>query len=94
MRIVCVNCKLELRPTKNGVRSIEHATFGPYKVWQSDRYGCPECGYEVLAGFAHAAVAEHYQPTFAAASSHAEIHFHASINERASAPTEKDSDHE
>jgi hypothetical protein len=64
MRIVCVTCLLELRCVKTGETSIEGAAFGPYKLWQSERYGCPQCGFEVLAGFAQERIAEHYEPSF------------------------------
>jgi len=65
VRIVCVACKLEFRPAKNGVAAIESSTFGPYKLWETDRLACPGCGVEILSGFGLQAIAEHYQPGFA-----------------------------
>lgn len=65
-RLVCVKCKTELKPIENGVSSVEMADFGAYKLWNSDKWGCPECGFEVLAGFAQEPMAGHYEPGFQA----------------------------
>lgn len=39
---------------------------GPCKLWDADLFECPECGVEIIAGFAQGPLAEHYQPTYAA----------------------------
>ena len=70
-RMVCVQCKVKLRPERNGVHVVE--TFGedsdePYKLWRADLYKCPKCGVEVVAGFGapfNNNYAEHYQSDFA-----------------------------
>jgi len=63
-RPVCVKCQVEMRPEKNGVGVLDMANFGPYKIWEADKWRCPECGYEVIAGFGKEAIAEHYQDSF------------------------------
>jgi DNA-directed RNA polymerase subunit RPC12/RpoP len=61
---VCVKCNREMRPEKNGVGCLDLADFGPYKIWDSDLWKCPGCGYEILVGFGQKAVAEHFQAHF------------------------------
>jgi len=61
---VCVKCRKEMRPERNGVKYVEYADFGPYKIWDSDKWICPECGLEILAGFGYKPLVEHYQPEF------------------------------
>lgn len=62
--LVCVKCKRQLRIEKNGVDSVEfipiHSTktkkfigYEIYRVWSSDKWKCPECDFEILAGFPH-----------------------------------------
>lgn len=53
MRIVCVKCGLTLKTEKVGVVAQENLSHkgDPYKIWQADMLACPECGYQVLAGF-------------------------------------------
>ena len=61
---VCVKCRRELRPEKNGVGYLEMASFGPVQVWDSDMWKCPECGIEVLTGFGLGPVAMHFHEHF------------------------------
>ena len=63
-RPVCAKCEVEMRPEKNGVGVLDMAEFGPYKIWDADLYKCPKCGYEVIVGFAHFAIAEHHEANF------------------------------
>ena len=63
-KIVCVTCQVELRCDKTGLPAVEMAEFGPYKIWEADRWTCPNCGMKVIAGFADYASAEHYMPGF------------------------------
>jgi len=59
--LVCVKCKRQLRVEKNGVDAIEftpiHTKEGnflrlePYRIFSSDKWKCPSCDFEVLAGF-------------------------------------------
>ena len=66
-RPVCVGCEVEMKPEKNGVGVLDMAEFGPYKIWDADLYKCPECGCEVIVGFAHFAIAEHHEGNFESA---------------------------
>lgn len=52
-RAVCVPCKVEMRPSKNGV-AVEMLlpTGKPYYIVDADEYACPRCGHKALAGFA------------------------------------------
>jgi DNA-directed RNA polymerase subunit RPC12/RpoP len=43
--IICVQCRKEMLPDKNGVG----ADYGNGHVYPGDRYKCPECGYMALA---------------------------------------------
>lgn len=66
-KIVCVNCEVEFKVHKNDALVIEHALFGPYKVWNADIWRCPKCGQEVVAGFAQLPLrSDHYAPDFSA----------------------------
>ncbi len=62
---VCVSCQREMRPEQNGVGCLDMADFGPYKLWDSDKWKCPSCGYEILSGFGQGPISEHYQERFA-----------------------------
>ena len=65
---VCVACRVDMYPEKNGVNFIElkgeRGSQSPYKIWESDQWACPGCGISVLIGFGKKAWAEHYQPEF------------------------------
>ena len=58
---VCVKCQVEMRPETNGVGVLDMASFGPYKIWDADKWQCPGCKYEIVVGFGSQALAEHYQ---------------------------------
>ncbi len=60
-RPVCVKCNVELKAETNGVGLVDMASFGEYKVWESDLYKCPCCGYEIIVDFGQQAVAEHFE---------------------------------
>ena len=64
MKHICVKCKTDMHPEKNGVWFVEFASFGMYKLWHCDRWRCHSCGSEILTGFGHKPVSEHYQPNF------------------------------
>lgn len=63
-RPVCVKCGVEMRPETNGVGLLDMADFGPYQIWDADKYKCPTCGYEIVVGFGQAAIAEHFEESF------------------------------
>ena len=64
-RPVCVTCKTDMHPEKNGVPFIEQYNDGtgikPYKVWESDMWKCPICGISVLVGFGKSGIECHDQ---------------------------------
>lgn len=65
-RPVCIQCQVELTPEKNGIGLLDMADFGPYKIWDTDLWKCPSCGYEIVVGFGQMEIAEHYQDNFQA----------------------------
>lgn len=64
-RPVCVPCCTEMKPERNGTPYIEYADFGPYQIWETDKYKCPGCGHETLVGFSGRAICC-YEAQFAA----------------------------
>jgi len=64
--MVCVKCGKFLKIKQNGV-SVEEGMplndgmWGPYKIWQADLWECRECGIEIISGFGHRPIAEHYK---------------------------------
>lgn len=66
-KLVCVKCQCELKPETNGTTVVEMASFGPYKVWDSDTWKCPGCGVEIVSGFSSKPIREdHYAEDFSA----------------------------
>ena|SRR3989442_5487144 len=66
--MVCVPCAVFFKVEKNAVAFEEGMGDGrgrPYKLWFADRYQCPQCGTQVLAGLNKEPVAEHYQKDYA-----------------------------
>lgn len=63
-RPVCVKCNRELRPETNGVGCLDMTGLGPYAVWDSDKWKCPVCGYEILVGFGQNPLAYHHQGAY------------------------------
>lgn len=65
---VCVVCKIDMYPEKNGVQFVEQYNDGngmkPYKIWESDMWTCPSCGVSVLVGFGSKPTAICYDETF------------------------------
>jgi len=62
---VCATCRRIMKVEKNGVPFIERDGYGKeYRIWSSDQYKCPMCGYTVLAGFG--TPTERFQPGFQA----------------------------
>ena len=63
-KMVCVPCEVELKPIENGALVIEMASFGPYKAWDADVWGCPKCHHQTVAGFGNNPLHEHYEEGF------------------------------
>ena len=62
---VLCGCGRFMQVAQNGVTVEELTEDGAgYKLWDADRWRCPECGAEVVTGFGRAPLAEHYQPTY------------------------------
>jgi hypothetical protein len=54
-----------MRVKRNSVTVEELFEDGaPYKLWDADLFECVECGVEVITGFGHGPLAEHYQSTY------------------------------
>jgi hypothetical protein len=54
-----------MRAKQNGVTVEERLEDqSPYKLWTADVWECVECGVEIIAGFGHAPLAEHWQPEY------------------------------
>ena len=67
--MVCVPCAVFFKVERNGVVFEEGFGDGarrPYKLWMADRYECPKCGTQVIAGLGRERVAEHYEKDYAA----------------------------
>ena len=73
--VVCLKCMVRMRPARNGVSVITRLELGdkpnvPGSVQQCDRYECPECGAQILKGFARDATF-HWEDDFATHLKHA-----------------------
>jgi hypothetical protein len=63
---VLCGCGRFMRPKQNAVTVEElHEDGTPYKLWEADLWACPDCGVEVITGFARLPLAEHWQPQYA-----------------------------
>jgi len=63
-RPICPKCHVEMRPERNGVGVLDMADWGPYSLWDSDLWKCPECGVEVIGGFGEGPISAHYEDDF------------------------------
>ena len=62
---VLCGCGRFMRVKQNSVTVEELLEDGaPYKLWDADLWECPECGVEIVTGFACEPLAEHYQPDY------------------------------
>jgi hypothetical protein len=61
-----VGCKAWMKVRKSGVLVLETLEDGvtPYKIWNGDLFECPECGEQMVAGFASQPVSEHFMGDF------------------------------
>ena len=60
-------CGRFMQVKKNSVIVEELLEDGsPYKLWDADLWECEECGVEIIAGFAHEPLAEHWQLNYGA----------------------------
>jgi len=64
---VLCGCGRFMAVKKNSVTVEERMEDGaPYKLWDADLWECPECGVEIISGFAAHPLAEHWHADFAA----------------------------
>jgi hypothetical protein len=64
MLMVCGDCRIEMRNNKTGVFIEMMTTEGPYKVFSTDLYACPNCKKSAYINPRPVAVAEHFQETY------------------------------
>ena len=66
MRPVCVQCRCEMRPNKNGFHVVTLGIEGrPYHVYQGDKWKCPHCEAEFVCGFGSGPEIERHEDGFA-----------------------------
>ena len=54
-RPICVDCQIEMVPLKNSfVIETMDITLGGFQKFEGDKYGCPNCSFEIVAGIAAA----------------------------------------
>src|SRR5262245_7924861 len=75
--LACLPCGKFFRVKKQGVALEEGMPLGPpaldgtyatwtsCKLWMADLCECPSCGAQVLTGFGHRPIIEHYMPRYA-----------------------------
>ena len=68
-KLVCVPCQRQYKVVKNGnyvigMFSILPQPYQPYRIQNGDRWECPHCGHQIIAGFAVVSVAEHFEDKF------------------------------
>lgn len=59
---VCVSCEVEMLPVKNGV-VIEYVieSIGSAELVHGDKYQCPTCRNQIVAGIARHSFSSHWQ---------------------------------
>lgn len=77
MKLVCVKCRVLMKPIENGVIAQENFDDNKrgYKIWDTDKWGCPNCGYDILTGFGTNPLAEHYMDKFKTLQKHVQLTF-------------------
>jgi len=62
-KLVCVKCQVELKPEHNGVKVVElfQRNEAIYKIWDADKWRCPKCGIEIVAGFGAQPLMERFE---------------------------------
>ena len=46
--LLCVKDGREMKVVKNTVYAEQMVEGRPFRVYSSDKWGCPECGFEIL----------------------------------------------
>lgn len=65
-KITCVQCEVDYKIVKSGNYVIDMFLDPPQscKIQNGDRWECPVCGHQVVAGYAQMPLSEHYQDNF------------------------------
>lgn len=65
-KLVCVECERDYKVVVTGNYVIEMFCNPPepYKILSGDRWECPGCGHQIIAGFGSTPLAEHFQDKF------------------------------
>lgn len=71
---ICVQCGRILRIVKNGVYAEELTDITPYRIWSTDKWGCPECRFEILVT-APMPSSEYWQDSYAKYDERVEVRF-------------------
>ena len=66
-RPICSACHVEMRCSLNGVVVVDHASFGPYALWNADEWECQSCAHKIIIGFGDGPSDRHFEETFPAA---------------------------
>ncbi len=53
-KLVCIKCQCLFKIEKNGISAVEMVQGRPYELSDADKWKCPGCGMEILAGFGEA----------------------------------------
>lgn len=60
-KLVCIKCQCLFKIEKNGISAVELVRGRPYEMSDADKWKCPVCGMEILAGFGAAPWAQQHQ---------------------------------
>ena len=61
----CVPCKTYFAPAKNDINVLETFEDGrPYQIWKADLLECPDCGHQIVKGYAGSPVSAHFNDNF------------------------------
>lgn len=60
-KLVCIKCHCLFKIEKNGISAVEMVRDKPYEMSDADKWKCPKCGIEILAGFGKAAWIQAHQ---------------------------------
>lgn len=65
-KLVCVPCQKQYIIVKTGnyVVDMFFDPPEPYRIQNGDRWECPKCGHQIIAGFALSPLAEHFEDKF------------------------------
>ena len=65
-KLVCVKCQVQYKIKKSGNYVVDMFLDPPepYRIMNGDRWQCPGCGHEVIAGFGEMPLSEHFHDEF------------------------------